>query len=85
MKNVRAGTSKCSGYTGICEQVLEVLNLEVTGGVFYVCKTDGHLSGKKKSKQNKKTQPQKQDKNQTKPPPQQLPENLAYINPSTDL
>lgn len=91
MKNIRAGTSKCSGYIGICEQVLEVLNLEVTGGVFYVCKTDGHLSGKKKkvkTKQKqtiKKTQPQKQDKNQTKPPTQQLPENLAYINLSTDL
>ena len=90
MKNIRAGTSKCSGYIGICEQVLEVLNLEVTGGVFYVCKTDGHLSGKKKVKTKqkqtiKKTQPQKQDKNQTKPPTQQLPENLAYINLSTDL
>lgn len=59
MKNIRAGTSKCSGYIGICEQVLEVLNLEVTGGVFYVCKTDGHLSGKKKSQNKTKTNNQK--------------------------
>jgi len=71
MKNIRAGTSKCSGYIGICEQVLEVLNLEVTGGVFYVCKTDGHLSGKKKSQNKTKTNNQKNPTTKTRQKPNQ--------------